>query len=120
MYKFFKVTLKFGLIAVVMGLLNLACANNSNPCGFNFNPELSCRILDELDDGTKLIEYFDIDTNELSLFIYKNGEKTQIQHPKDRVKNFTPDLKKNSIKFSRQKVNVLVVNGEEFEIRGLS
>ena len=91
---FSKITLKIVLITLITGVLKLACTNSSNPCSFNFNPEMSCRILDELEDDTKLIEYFGIDTNALWSFIYKNVEKTQIQHPKNKVKNFNPNLKK--------------------------
>ncbi len=71
-------------------------------------------VKDEYDNKI-LIEYFNIDTNELRLEIKENGKSFWINHPECCMK-VSSHIPSNDIKFSRDKDNVLIVNGEEFEI----
>jgi hypothetical protein len=79
------------------------------------NPDVSCRITDSR-EGKTLVEYFNIDTNELKLYIRQDGHDRLIEHPDGRVKTYHDKIDENTIKFNPADENTLVVNGEVFHI----
>jgi hypothetical protein len=79
------------------------------------NPEVSCRITDSR-EGQTLVEYFNIDTNELKLYIRQNGNDRSIGHPDGRVKIYHDKIDENTIEFNPADENTLLVNGEVFPI----
>jgi hypothetical protein len=101
-----------GLVTVLLFL-----ANYGEGCSFssNFNPEIACHVHDEAEERV-LIEYFDVDTNELRLYIQKEGVDTLIEHPYGKVSRFSPNLQANEIRLDRSDSRFLIVNGERFPI----
>jgi hypothetical protein len=67
-------------------------------------------------DGTYLVEYFNSDTNELTLYVQHNGKDSQIEHPYGKVKDFKAVLIENEVKFNPENDRILLVNGEVFPI----
>jgi hypothetical protein len=63
------------------------------------NPDVSCRITDSR-EGKTLVEYFNIDTNELKLYIRQNGHDRSIGHPDGRVKTYHDKIDENTIEFN--------------------
>jgi len=76
--------------------------------------ETNTRICDVY-GNRQLIEYFNVHTNEFRLEIKENGRSRWIKHPICcfELNGRVPD---NSIRFSRNKSDMLIVNGLEFAI----
>ena len=63
----------------------------------------------------KIIEYWDMDTNELKLKLFEYGKSYWIKHPACCMK-YEGRISNNTIKFDRSTSNTLNVNGEAFTI----
>ena len=83
---------------------------------YRFRTDVTCRVLDVRNDGAYLLQSFDGDTNELHLFVQQNQRDLQIEHPYGKVKNFSPVLERNEVKFNSDNYQTLLVNGEVFPI----
>lgn len=79
------------------------------------NPDVSCRTTDSREDK-ELVEYFNIDTNALKLYIRQEGHDRLIEHPDGRVKIYHDKVGENTIRFNPADENTLLVNGEVFPI----
>jgi hypothetical protein len=101
--------LTIGILAAGAGLLVLRRPSCPGTNWLNF--DLSCRVVDVRLDGTALIESFDADTNELRLYVRRNGKDLQIEHPNGKVKNFKNALRDNELKFNPRDEQSLLVNG---------
>ncbi|CAN5599687.1 hypothetical protein BH10ACI1_BH10ACI1_00470 [soil metagenome] len=99
---------------IMISVLN--CAISKNPCSFNLNPDVACRLLDEKTDGTKLVEYFNRDTNKFRLILIDYGKEVEIEHPYGKIGNFSERIESNKIKFDLQNSQNLVVNDQNFAI----
>ncbi len=75
-----------------------------------------CRLVDTKNDGTKLVEYFDLDTNKFRLVVVSDGREHEIKHPNGKVKIFHTKVNLNKIKFDLDDSNFLIVNDEKFMI----
>jgi hypothetical protein len=103
-----------GLAFCFVSLIMVGCNQGEN-CPFVLNPDVSCRVLDKRADGTLLIEYFNVDTNELKLALKNKDGEIQIEHPMGKVANFKSALNENQIVFGTNEYTI-VVNGEKFPI----
>ncbi len=74
-----------------------------------------CKVRDR-DPNRVLVKHANLDSNKLQLSITQRGGRTWIEHPDGHVKEFSNDLKANTIIFDRQDMNFLLVNGERFAI----
>jgi hypothetical protein len=72
-------------------------------------------IKDQYDDKT-LVEFFDVDTNELRLQIITEDDEQWIQHPVC-CKTYEDHIPSNEILFDRENKDYLIVNGESFRIQ---
>lgn len=111
-----KLAKYFLLISVTVWLSAASCSNSRNPCAFNINPEVSCRLCDKSADGTELIEYFNADTNDLRLFVISSKQEIEVVHPVGKVSNFRNKIDSNQIVFDPSDSQYLIVNGERFFI----
>src|SRR5687767_526432 len=98
-------TLKKVLLpALAIGFLALGSIwmlrRSSCPESYWLNFDVTCRALDVRSDSTELIEYFDLDTNELRLYLRRDRQYQQIEHPYGKVKTFKAELRDNDIKFN--------------------
>lgn len=80
-----------------------------------YGGETQDRIADEY-NGKKLVEYYDMDTNGFKLKLIENNSSTWIRHPACCMDLKNGRVFNDVIKFSREKNNMLIVNGEEFKI----
>ncbi len=71
-------------------------------------------IKDQYDDKT-LVEFFNVDTNELRLQIRSKDDEKWIQHPVCCLP-YEEHIPSNEILFDREKSDYLIVNGEPFKI----
>lgn len=114
-------TLKKALLpALAIGVLAIGglwmLRRSSCPESYWLNFDATCRVVDVRSDGTDLIEYFDPDTNELCLYLQRDRQYRQIEHPYGKVKTFKAQLRDNEIKFNPRDDGSVVVNGEIFPI----
>jgi hypothetical protein len=107
----------FGAAMIVFLVIAACVGGRSRDCSWisQLNPDVLCRITDSR-DGRELVEYFNIDTNELKLYIRQNGHDQLIEHPDGRVKTYHDKIDENTIKFNPADENTLLVNGEVFPI----
>ena len=78
-----------------------------------------CRFQDT--KGSRvLVEHANLDINKLELSIEDHGVRHWIQHPNGRVRDFSPALDQNTIKFDPVDPNLLIVNGERFQVTDVS
>lgn len=66
-------------------------------------------------NNRKLIEYFNVDTNELHLKLIEDGNSEWIKHP-NCCMEYDGHILSNEIKFDRNDHNSLLVNGQVFPI----
>jgi hypothetical protein len=66
-------------------------------------------------NNRRLVEYFNVDTNELKLELIENGDSRWIKHP-NCCMEYVGHIPSNKIKFDRNDNNSLVVNGKAFMI----
>jgi hypothetical protein len=108
------------IITLFLSCLSLSsCSAQDDSCSFLLNFDVTCRVLSEKENGMKLLEYFDADTNQLKLFIISSTSKIEIQHPYGKVKTYHDKIELNKIYFDPDNSNFLIVNGERFEIKEL-
>ena len=98
------------LILVIVSFWKKGCSMT-----YWLNPDSVCRVHDESGDRL-LVEYFNIDTNELLLYIQENGRDVLIEHPYGRVSNYSENVDSNEMKLDRSDNRYIIVNGERFEI----
>ncbi|MBY0416402.1 MAG: hypothetical protein K2Q18_19660 [Bdellovibrionales bacterium] len=90
---------------------------SSCPVAFRFEYETNCWLRDER-DGVKLIELFNSDNN--GLWLAKvSKDVIWIEHPIDHLDSYKKSISENIIKFSDDKLDELLVNGEKFPIKVL-
>jgi hypothetical protein len=113
-----KLLLTSALVSTALLIVGVLWLRTRPGCSLRarLNPDVICRTLDVREDGTYLIQYFDTDTNALTLYLQQNGRDIEIDHPQGKVKNFSARLDQNQIKFSRSDYKTLIVNGEDFQI----
>jgi hypothetical protein len=87
---------------------------SSCPLKLRFEMETACYLRDRRGDNT-LIELFRQDEPQLWLAIINQNGTQWLKHPYGVVKNYSPRIPKNEIKFSDDKRNLLV-NGEVFAV----
>lgn len=106
-----------GLAWIVILFIGVLYGPKRRDCSLigQLNLDIPCRITDNR-DGKELVEYFDIDNNELKLYIRQNGHDRLIEHPNGRVKIYHDKVDDNAIKFNPADENTLLVNGEVFPI----
>lgn len=75
----------------------------------------SKKFLKDEFNNRKLIEYWDMDTNDLRLKLIEGGESRWIKHPECCMK-YEGHILSNTIKFDRNKSDILIVNGKAFKI----
>jgi len=109
-----KVIMHFLLATLVIFIGG--CSQSDRLCKYTLNPDVSCRICDENADRGKLVEYFNLDTNELRLFIVTETSEIEIEHPKDKVVGFNEQIRRNTIKFDPTRNDELSVNGTSFTV----
>jgi len=98
------------IIFAVWSVTRSGCSISSK-----LNPDLSCRVLDTRGDR-QLIEYFDVDTNDLHLHVQEAGKDMLIEHPYGKVKGYQEKIDLNRMEFDPTDVNFIIVNGERFRI----
>lgn len=108
------------LLALAIGIFAIAgfmWMRRSDCPGSGFlNFENTCRVVDTRSDNTSLIESFDPDTNDLRLYLRRDGNDQQIEHPYGKVKNFKAAVRENEIRFNPADSGSVLVNGEVFSI----
>lgn len=109
-----KELLTISILATLMGWTG-SCGRKGCSVASTLNPESACRVLDVRGDK-RLVEYFDVDTNELELYIQQDGKDIEIIHPYGRVGNYSDRIDSNSITFDNLDPKFVIVNGERFEI----
>ena len=108
--------IKIFLMLTTTFLVFVNCSNKQNPCNFVVNPDVSCRICDEKNGRTKLIEYFNADSNDLRLFLITSEQSVEIEHPYGKIDNFKNKVDSNQLLFDLANPQNLIVNGQKFVI----
>ncbi len=105
-------------LAIATALIFLAFSYRMKGCSLTYrlNPDLTCQIRDEKGERV-LVEYFNLDTNELRLYLQQDGKDVLIEHPYGLMNNYSSNVNANDIKIDRSDERYLLVNGERFEIR---
>ncbi len=106
---------RISVIVFAILLSAVSCDFRNGGCAFVANPDVKCRVLDRR-ASTELVEYFNVDTNDLRLFLKSDGESVEITHPFGKVTNFDPKIDSNVIKFDKNDSGFLIVNGERFQV----
>lgn len=108
------------LFALVIGVFAVAgfiwLKRSGCPGSGWLNFEVTCRALDVRSDNTSLIESFDPDTNDLRLYLQRDGNYQELEHPYGKVKNFKAAVRENDIRFNPADNASVLVNGEVFPI----
>lgn len=99
--------------AAIFGMWS--CKKKGCSAGYWLNPDMTCRVRDE-NNGRILVEYFDLDTNELRLYLQHDGKELLIGHPYGKISSFVGSIDNNVIRFDPTNAQNLLVNGENFEI----
>ena len=66
-------------------------------------------------NNRKLVEYFNVDTNELKLKLIEGDNSRWIKHPSCCME-YSGKVSSNEIKFDRNNNNLIVVNGKTFTL----
>jgi hypothetical protein len=104
------------LIVASLAMLGVPSCNKTGCSNFYWlNYDMTCRVRDS-NNGRVLVEYFDLDTNELRLYLQQNGEETPIEHPFGVIQSYGGNIGENVIKFDPTSPENLLVNGENFKI----
>ena len=103
------------LVLFFLVCICLSCSTTQKVCTFTLNYDVKCRTCDVADER-RLIESFNIDTNELRLFVTDSGRDIEILHPDGYVTHFEGKIDTNVVKFDPSDDDFLLVNGEKFRI----
>lgn len=109
---------KYFLLLIILAItvsLPFACKQTGCSAFYWLNHDMTCSVRDEHNGGV-LVEYFNLDTNELRLYVQQDGEETLIEHPYGKVASYSGSIDDNVIKFDPINPQNLLVNGENFQI----
>ncbi len=109
-----KMNLLIIFVCSLVLLATAACRSHGCSSTYWLNPDKRCRVHDEL-NGNLLVEYFDQDTNELLLYLQRDGRDTLIEHPYV-YGTLPPRLADFQIRFDPNDPGFLVVGSERFRI----